>query len=191
MSDWLDLSYLRTGTNRQRQAWEAIQQTGIMALLQPYTPVLAGTIPLCIDRDDSDLDIICECHHLEDFESKARTVFGESQGYAEQRLTINQVLTSVIQFFDAGFCFELFAQPVPVTKQNAYRHMDIEARLLSLGGPDAYREIRRLKQQGIKTEPAFAIYFDIPGEDPYQALLELEPFTDTELRTRLRNIKTS
>lgn len=191
MTNWFDLSYLRTGTDRQKQAWEAIRQTGVMELLEPYTPVLAGTIPLSIDIADSDLDIICECHQLEDFGSRVRTHFQRTPGYTEQRLQVNQVPTCVISFFDAGFCFELFAQPVPVRKQNAYRHMAIESRLLALGGPDAYDEIRRLKQEGIKTEPAFAIYFDIPGDDPYQALLALEQASDRELHARLRNKKTS
>ncbi|GED72777.1 alpha/beta hydrolase [Brevibacillus reuszeri] len=191
MRNWHDITYLRKGTLRQQQAWQAISETRIMEILCAYTPVLAGTIPLHIDVADSDLDIICECHDFDHFESIVRPIFGKHQEYTELRLTVNQVSTSVISFFAKGFFFELFAQPVPVIRQNAYRHMDMEARLLSLGGEDAYREIRRLKEKGTKTEPAFARYFQIPGDDPYQALLDLEELSDLELIARFSKEKTS
>ena len=191
MRNWHDLTYLRTGTVRQQQAWQAIAETRIMELLQPYTPVLAGTIPLDIDVSGSDLDIICECHDLDHMESKVRANFGGHKDYTEMRLIVSNIQTSVISFYAAGFFFEIFAQPVPVIKQNAYRHMDMEARLLTVGGQDAYREIRQLKEQGTKTEPAFARYFQIPGDDPYQALFDLEALTDSELFARFGKTKTS
>ena len=191
MRNWRDLTYLRSGTVRQQQAWHAIAETRIMELLQPYTPVLAGTIPLDIDVSGSDLDIICECHDLDHLESKVRVNFGGHKDYKEMSLIVSDIQTSVISFYATGFFFEIFAQPVPVIKQNAYRHMDMEARLLTIGGQDAYREIRQLKEQGTKTEPAFARYFQIPGDDPYQALLDLETFSDSELFARFGKTKTS
>ncbi|MFQ5796001.1 MAG: DUF4269 domain-containing protein, partial [Candidatus Bipolaricaulia bacterium] len=65
--------------------------------------------------------------------------------------------------------------------QNAYRHMAVEARLLAIGGEQARQEIRRLKRTGLKTEPAFACYFNLEG-DPYQVLLQLATLSDDELR---------
>ncbi len=189
MRNWHDLSYLGRGTIRQKAAWEAIQQTNIMEVLSDYHPVLAGTIPLDIDVVQSDLDIICESHDLEQFEQAVRTAFGCLPGFEVTHLDVNSTPTCVISFFTAGFWFELFAQPVAVEKQNAYRHMDIEARLLDIGGLDAYKHIRTLKQSGIKTEPAFARYFHIPGDDPYEALLQLEPLTDQELRQRVQLLR--
>ncbi|MFP3391202.1 DUF4269 domain-containing protein [Brevibacillus sp. SIMBA_040] len=191
MRNWHDLTYLRTGTVRQQQAWHAITETRIMELLQPYTPVLAGTIPLDIDVSGSDLDIICECHDLDHLESKVRANFGGHKDYTEMSLIVSDIQTSVISFYATGFFFEIFAQPVPVIKQNAYRHMDMEARLLTVGGQDAYRDIRLLKEQGTKTEPAFTRYFQIPGDDPYQALLDLETHSDSELFARFGKTKTS
>lgn len=190
MFDWRDLSYLQTGTSRQQAAWQALFRTGVMAVLQPYDPVLAGTLPLQIDVDDSDLDIICECQDLDQFEASVRAAYEEKDGYAEERHFVGGVETGIIRFFSDGFWFELFAQPILVERQNAYRHMVLEARLLELGGPEARREIHLLKQQGIKTEPAFARYFGIPGEDPYLSLLRLEIFTDEQLR-ELVKAKTS
>ncbi|MFF0826030.1 DUF4269 domain-containing protein [Brevibacillus sp. NPDC003359] len=186
MRNWYDLSYLGRGTLRQKAAWEAIQKTHIMEVLSVYRPVLAGTIPLDIDVKQSDLDIICESHDLEQFEQAVRTAFGCLHGFEVTHLDVKRIPTCVIQFFTADFWFELFAQPVAVEKQNAYRHMDIEARLLDIGGLDAYQQIRSLKKSDIKTEPAFAQYFDIPGEDPYEALLELELLSEQELRERVQ-----
>ncbi|MGG4446911.1 DUF4269 domain-containing protein [Brevibacillus porteri] len=189
MRNWHDLSYLGRGTIRQKAAWEAIQQTHIMEVLSDYHPVLAGTIPLDIDVVQSDLDIICESHDLEQFAQAVRTAFGCLPGFEVTHSDVNSTPTCVISFFTAGFWFELFAQPVAVEMQNAYRHMDIEARLLDIGGLDAYKQIRTLKQNGIKTEPAFARYFHIPGDDPYEALLQLEPLTDQELRQRVQLLR--
>ncbi|MGG4453827.1 DUF4269 domain-containing protein [Brevibacillus porteri] len=189
MRNWHALSYLGRGTMRQKAAWEAIQQTHIMEVLSDYHPVLAGTIPLDIDVKQSDLDIICESHDLEQFEQAARTAFGCLPGFEVTHLDVKSIPTCVISFFTADFWFELFAQPVAVEKQNAYRHMDIEARLLDIGGLDAYQHIRALKQSGIKTEPAFARYFQIPGDDPYEALLQLEPLTEQELQQRVQLLR--
>ncbi|EJL29728.1 DUF4269 domain-containing protein [Brevibacillus sp. BC25] len=189
MRNWHDLSYLSRGTMRQKAAWEAIQQTHIMEVLSDYRPVLAGTIPLDIDVKQSDLDIICESHDLEQFVQAVRTAFGCLPGFEVTHLDVKSTPTCVISFFTADFWFELFAQPVAVEKQNAYRHMDIEERLLDIGGLDAYQHIRALKQSGIKTEPAFAQYFHIPGDDPYEALLHLEPLTEQELRQRVQLLR--
>lgn len=80
------------------------------------------------------------------------------------------------------FTVEIFGQPRPVVKQNAYHHMIVEARLLAIGGEQARREIRRLKASGLKTEPAFARYFDLEG-DPYEVLLQLASLSEDKLRT--------
>ncbi|HRF37192.1 MAG TPA: DUF4269 domain-containing protein, partial [Saprospiraceae bacterium] len=57
--------------------------------------------------------------------------------------------------------------------QNAYRHLLIEARLLEERGPEFRQQIIELKQQGVKTEPAFARLLGLEG-DAYEALLRLE-----------------
>lgn len=182
MKNWRDLSYLQGGNPRQQAAWNAISQSRVMDILQAYDPVLAGTIPLQIDIEESDLDIICTSHDLDQFDADVRTAYGGLEGYQEARLLVSGLPASVIGFTTCGFWFELFAQPVPVERQNAYRHMEMEARLLALADETAYRDIRQLKKSGMKTEPAFAHYFHIPGADPYQALLELERCSAVELQ---------
>jgi hypothetical protein len=60
--------------------------------------------------------------------------------------------------------------------------MAVEARLLALGGEEARVKIQELKRAGLKTEPAFAQYFQLAG-NPYQALLHLAQRSDDELAT--------
>lgn len=67
---------------------------------------------------------------------------------------------------------EIFAQSVPVRQQNAYRHMLVEWALLTHWGREGHKEIRRLKNKGMKTEPAFAYALGLKG-DPYAELLKL------------------
>ncbi|RZK25397.1 MAG: DUF4269 domain-containing protein, partial [Hymenobacter sp.] len=72
-------------------------------------------------------------------------------------------------------------QPLPTKQQHGYRHLVVEARLLAAGGTTLQEKVRDLKAQGVKTEPAFAKLLALP-DDPYQALLNLETYSDQELR---------
>ncbi|HBY92454.1 MAG TPA: DUF4269 domain-containing protein [Chloroflexi bacterium] len=180
--DWCDHSYLRQGTERQRAVYRALQTPGVFTVLSDYTPVLVGTIPLDIDVEASDLDIICEVHDLILFERLVTRSFGDLEGFRVARKSIAGIQSLVANFNHGGFPVEIFGQARPVTGQNAYRHMLAEARLLAFWGEEARPAIRRLKRSGLKTEPAFVRYFNLVG-DPYQVLLELALLSDEELRT--------
>lgn len=183
--DWSDISYLRRGAGCQQQAYEALRALGVLRHLSPFTPRLVGTIPLDIDVEGSDLDIICEAHDLDAFARLVTSRYAGRPGFRLRRKVINDSPTVVANFNFAGFPVEIFGQPRPVTAQNAYRHMLVEARLLAIGGQAARRAIRQLKQSGLKTEPAFARHFRIEG-DPYQALLALASLSEAELRAAIR-----
>jgi hypothetical protein len=87
----------------------------------------------------------------------------------------------VISNFRVGkLPLELFAQSRPTEEQNAYRHMVAEARLLREGGEEALIAIRHMKQEGMKTEPAFGQYFHL-DDDPYETLLTLADVSAEEL----------
>lgn len=178
---WTDVSYLQDGTPRQREAYAVWRALRVGEVLAPYTPVLAGTIPLAVDIPGSDMDIVCEAHDLEAFARTAEAAYGHLAGFTCRIKEMNGLPSCICKFHHGDMAVELFAQPRPVTKQNAYVHMVVEARLLALAGAEAARSIRRLKESGLKTEPAFAAHFRLEG-DPYQALLRLNEATDTELR---------
>lgn len=59
---FLSIDYLKTGNERQSRAHEAILESRIFSELASFTPVLCGTIPIEVDIEESDLDIIMEVH---------------------------------------------------------------------------------------------------------------------------------
>lgn len=178
--DFLKPDYLQQGTDRQQRAYRVMQELQVMERLAPYKPVLAGTLPLNIDIPASDLDMICEVYDAESFAVVLDRHFGACEQYSRSGTVVAGMPRMVAGFSYGGFWFEIFGQPLPATKQNAYRHMVIEHRLLELAGAEAMEAIRELKKNGLKTEPAFAKYFGLDG-DPYQALLDMADWEDAQL----------
>ncbi|MFB9328359.1 DUF4269 domain-containing protein [Paenibacillus aurantiacus] len=163
------IEYLRAGTARQIDTYGAITRLGILERLSDYRPVLCGTIPIGIDIEDSDLDIIMEVHDAERFLAIVCREYGHLSDFKTAQLKVRDVPTVTANFRYDGFEFELFGQPVQVKAQHAYRHMMIEHLLLA-ARPGLKETILQLKRQGMKTEPAFALALGLAG-DPYEALL--------------------
>ena len=170
---FINLNYLRAGNSRQQLVYKVIKQIKLWEKLDDYNPVLAGTIPLGIDTKDSDLDILCE---VSDFDTFKVQIQKEFSGYDNFSLQAGQVRSGpymAISFRYAEFVFELFAQNKPVLEQHAFRHMIIEDYFLLTRGEAFKAMIIALKNQGSKTEPAFAKVLGLSG-DPYLELLNLE-----------------
>ncbi len=172
----------------QREVFELLQKHELLSRLAPYDPVLAGTVPIRIDVEGSDLDIICEVRDFGAFEELLVRSWGDYPGFRLSRKTVLGLPRLKANFICGSRPVEIFGQPLPVRQQNAYRHMVIEHRLLSLFGAEFREQVIRCKRQGLKTEPAFAalLGLDCKGNkssrlDPYQALLELEERSDAEL----------
>lgn len=75
MIDFTTLDYLRAGNERQKRAYEILTKYKIFEVLDYYSPILAGTIPIEIDIDGSDLDIICEVKNKVEFEKFLIQIF--------------------------------------------------------------------------------------------------------------------
>jgi hypothetical protein len=179
--DLHDLSYLADGTPRQRDALRVIRELRLWEHLAAYTPALAGTVPLGIDVEDSDLDVICEADNLTDFLRAVISLASVVNGLCFEEMELRHVPSMIVRFRYGGWAFELFAQPVPVARQYACVHLRVEERLLALGGKPARDAIRELKRDGWGTEQAFAVYFGIAG-DPYEEVARLADAGDEELR---------
>lgn len=182
MHNWLDLSYLRHGTARQQHTYAVLGRLALWPTLQAFGPVLTGTIPLDIDLPGSDADVVCEVNAATRpaFVALVRAHYGHLPGFrlAERRIG---ALDSVVASFSAdNLLVELFGQALPATQQHAYRHLLVEHTLLEIGGEPWRRAVRALKQQGLKTEPAFAQLLGLPG-NPYEALLTLEQLSASEV----------
>jgi hypothetical protein len=172
---------LRTGSARQRQAHDVLRELDLARALAGFGPVLAGTLPLPIHTDASDLDVLCEVYDPDAFIRAATAAYGDRPDFVTERCDVRGVASTLIRFRAGDFDVELFGQPLPVARQHGYRHLRVEARLLALGGPPAVAAIRELRRAGLKTEPAFARWLGLAGDDPYLAVLALEDRGDDEL----------
>lgn len=166
-----NITCLKSGNEIQRRAFNVISDLGILNDLAQYNPVLCGTIPISIDVKGSDLDNIMEVHEFEAFKHQVDSLYSKHNKFVLKEKRIRNTPTIKANFEFGGFEFELLGQPRTVEQQNAYLHMMVEHHLLT-SYPRIRSEIIRLKEEGIKTEPAFAQVFGLEG-DPYDELLVL------------------
>jgi len=178
--NWHDITYLKLGNERQRNTYSVLDKLKIFKILREYNPTLVGTIPIEIDILESDLDIISEVYDLEEFEELVTKSFNKYDNFHIKRQTIKGLITSLSYFGYSNFLIEIFGQPKPVIEQNGYRHMIVEKKLLEISGESARKQIIKLKKLGLKTEPAFAKYFNLKG-DPFDELLKLSRLNKEEL----------
>ena len=169
--DFEDISYLLKGNAKQRAAYKALTENLVFEQLLEFDPILVGTIPIAIDIETSDLDIAC-C-----FSDHDRFIRGIS--YCFENYDDFEILDAVdkegivVTFRADDFEIEIFAQTIPTKEQAGYRHMMIEYQLLCRHGEAFRNAIIELKEQGLKTEPAFAKLLGLQG-DPYEALLKYD-----------------
>ncbi|KQS93174.1 DUF4269 domain-containing protein [Chryseobacterium sp. Leaf394] len=168
MIDFAKLDYLKVGNKKQKRAFQILYQYEIFEKLQEYSPVLAGTIPIAIDIEESDLDIICEVKDQLEFKSFLNQTFSEFDLNIET-LVINETKSVVCNLIIEEFPIEIFGQNRPATQQNAYLHMLAEHKILTEKGEEFKQKIIDLKKKGIKTEPAFGMLLNL--KNPYEDLL--------------------
>lgn len=176
---------MKSPTFVQKKSMGALNQLQVFTELQEFQPVFAGTIPLNIEIPGSDIDVICEITDFSRFQKRLResyeqhTNFIITENFKSGQYSINCC-------FDAhDFRIEIYGEKKPILQQNGFLHMIAEAKLLEIGGETVREEIRKLKNQGYKTEPAFAHHFNIIG-DPYQELIKLAPLSLDEIKSLLK-----
>ncbi|GGE61620.1 uncharacterized protein DUF4269 [Pedobacter psychrotolerans] len=170
MINFFNLSYLKLGNPKQQTAYQVLTRNSVLEKLAEFTPILVGTIPINIDIESSDLDIICYVQDKEKFKYSLLNYFHHEKGFT---ISENQTFDAVkANFCIEDFEIEIFGQNIPTTEQNAYRHMVIEHQLLLENGEDFRLKIIDLKMQGYKTEPAFAKLLGLTG-NAYEVLLNL------------------
>jgi len=165
------IDYLKTGNALQQQAYMVLTSEGIMQRLEKFSPVLSGTIPININIEGSDLDVLCCFENAEEFAAVLNNAFQQHKQYILRKKEIDGIPAIIANFLIERFEIEIFGQSLPVKEQNGYRHMITEHNILKEKGETFRKEIIRLKQSGLKTEPAFALLLGLEG-DPYKALLD-------------------
>lgn len=171
--DFDNLAYLQYGSKRQIDAYFTLTDNQIFSKLKPYDPILVGTIPINIDIESSDLDIICCFADKQEFEKSVTNHFKKEREFTIREIQSLASSAIVANFFVGEFRIEIFGQSIPTKQQHAYRHLITEHQLLNRYGKEFRHQIIELKRQGYKTEPAFAMLLGLSG-DPYTALLEFE-----------------
>lgn len=166
------IDYLKGGNPKQKRAFEVLSRKNIMAGLADFDALLVGTVPIAIDTDHSDLDIICHWKDSSIFRERLSELFGSETGFRLTDMTLDGLQTIVTNFKTAGFEIEIFGQAIPVKKQNAYRHMVSEHLILESKGADFRNAVIKLKEQGYKTEPAFGLLLGLAN--PYEELLDYQ-----------------
>jgi len=168
--DFANIDYLKSGSLKQQSVFKVLTNTKILIKLSEFDALLAGTYPIDIPIENSDLDIICFWENKQAFTERLKQLFENEVSFKIRESTINEAETVIANFSSNGFAFEIFGQNIPVKNQNAYRHMIIEQKILEAKDESFRREIIELKQKGYKTEPAFAVLLGLKN-DPYRELL--------------------
>jgi hypothetical protein len=184
MINFLDPHYLIKGNKRQREVYSLISDMKIMQVLGPYTPVIAGTIPIDVDIENSDIDILCSYDDPKEFEDTLRRHFSQQQDFKVKSNRFRGRASLLAAFLHRGQKLEIFGQMLPVQEQDGFVHMVVEYRILQMCTERFREKVRKLKGEGVCTEPAFARLLSIET-DPYEALLRFKDLSDDELRTRI------
>ncbi|KEO75495.1 diadenosine tetraphosphate hydrolase [Anditalea andensis] len=171
--DYENIGYLKNGNPRQQKAYSILTDYQLLTRLGAYTPIVVGTIPIHLDIENSDLDIICHFHDIEEYIHFIKEAFSSYKHFYIQTHIQKQEPSVVIKMEIEGLVIEIFGQNIPTKAQFAYRHMCIEHQLLCENDESFRLKIIDLKRQGYKTEPAFAMMLGLRG-NPYEELLKYE-----------------
>lgn len=171
--DFLTLDYLKNGSEIQKRIFQVLENSQIFQKLKLYNPILAGTFPIGINIDGSDLDIILETRNLETLKKLLISEFQDQEQFSIDLIEINEVKPLVCKFQLEEFPVEIFAQNQPTYLQNAYLHMIKEFEILEKENHEFRRKIIELKKLGLKTEPAFAKLLGL-SKNPYVELLKYQ-----------------
>ena len=164
---------------------QVLQNLSLLDILCEFDPFIIGTPPLGIELETSDIDIACSANDLAHFKKVASTEFSKFDCFQCRNSTWQNQKSVIVQFHAYDWDIELFCQTIPTNQQWGVRHFNIEQRLLNIE-PKLRGVVLRLKQNGLKTEPAFARALGLPG-DPYSSILELETMNDDELAYTIAN----
>ncbi|TGL86882.1 DUF4269 domain-containing protein [Leptospira congkakensis] len=181
---FLGTDYLQFGTPKQQELAIDLEKWKILKSLHGFKPTLAGTIPLDIDTDSSDVDLLVKFNIPAHLQKICYAKFRNLPNYSFSEKTMALRVTLICRFETKKFQYEIFGQSVEPTDQYAWIHMMVENRFLKLADPSFRDEIRNLKKQGIKTEPAFCQILDLKG-DPYKTLVLWNQKSDEQFQELL------
>src|SRR5580692_7337912 len=144
----------------RRSYEDALAECGVLEVLAPFDPRVAGTTPLGLDLSGSDIDVLCFAPDARIFSDIVWHAFSDAPAFIAKQW-VDPPRAVVVSFEAAGWQIQLYGEAIAV-----------ERRLLAFGGHDLRAAVLTLRQRGMKTERAFAAVLGLRG-DPYVALLDL------------------
>ncbi|TGN19841.1 DUF4269 domain-containing protein [Leptospira idonii] len=178
---FLTPDYLENGNGKQRSLYSDLSNHKIIPKLTGFYPLIAGTIPIGIDTEESDVDILAYYNNPNHLIKITYAKFRHYKDFATETITIDGEPSLKINFSTDQFAYEIFAQKIKPEKQKGFLHMIAEKRILDLAGENFRNQIIAKKKQKIKTEPAFGELLGWKG-DPYQILADLAFSSEEELK---------
>jgi hypothetical protein len=169
--NFLSIEYLKTGNQLQKEVYNLLTKNRVMEKLKRLHPILVGTIPINIATNYSDLDIVCTFENKELFKEEIQSQFSAYPDFSIIEKSFQNESTVIVRFKMKAFPVEIFAQRKPSNQQMAFLHMLIEHKILEEEGKDFRKSIIELKENGLKTEPAFTKLLNLQG-DSYLSLLK-------------------
>ena len=166
---------------RNKRVYEAVVESLVLEKFKDHEPLIVGTFPLGLEQKNSDIDILLSSNNFPELKEKIEDQFSEYENFSIEikndfllsRFSLNQIP------------FEIYCSSISSSSQRAFRHFQVEERLLKLGGNWFREKVLALRREGLKTEPAFAQALNLLG-DPYEALEALRDKSDKELNASLR-----
>jgi hypothetical protein len=163
---------------------DAINALNILSDLADFDPHVAGTLPLGLQTNGSDIDILCSSDDLDSLTERVWSLYAAESGFRMWRWA--SAGRPVVASFEAhGWEFEIFGSTEPVEHQQGWRHFEVERRLLLLAGEPLRSRVMKLRQAGFKTEPAFWSALNRSGS-AYCGMLSFHNFSDDHLAEILR-----
>lgn len=164
---------------------EALKRTNIIDVLGKFDPHVAGTPPLGLDVPTSDIDVLCYAPDPDAFTQAVWEAYATCDAFSIRQWT-GRENPIIATFAAADWTFELFGHVLPVSEQHGWKHFHVQHRLLTIGGNPFRAAVMELRDDGMKTEPAFASALGLKENNPYQALLEMAGWSDEALVALLR-----
>lgn len=169
----------------QTRIFSALHHSCLLADFRDHRPLLAGTYPLGLATSRSDLDLLFHAADLDALEIRLRQHPAVGVAVRITRGVTDGLDSLTANFEFAGVPFEIFAQDRSAVIQRAYRHFLIEEKILKYAPASFASKIRALRDDGMKTEPAFGVALSLSG-DPFETLLEWQTWPVHRLREELR-----
>ena len=167
-----------------RRSYEhALAECGVLEVLTPFDPRVAGTPPLGLELPDSDIDVLCFALDPHRFTDTVWRAFSDAPAFTAKQW-VDPPRAVIACFEVAGWRIEVYGEATPIERQRGWRHFAVERRLLAIGGPNFRAAVLAVRRQGIKTEPAFATVLGLSG-DPYIAMVDLDEQGDHSLISML------